>query len=476
MKTRLRLPLTAGDSKRYLEHAVEVAPGTRALRVTLDFSPAVTDGVRNMLCLSVFGPEGFRGAGHRHHPGNAHEVVIGEGWATPGFLPGPVAPGTWTVEIDCHMIHGAAGCVAELVVETSSAPIPRPGGPGAAPPSREPPAAAALPPLPPGWLRGDIHAHSHHSDATWQVGDLIRAARGLGLDFVTLSDHNTVSGLTELTASDLVTVVGMELTTYHGHALALGLREWTDWRAGRGGRTMAEIANEVADRGGLFVIAHPRSAGDPTCTGCRWLYPDTSPGPARHVEIFNGGLTEDRNAEALELWYGWLDAGLEVYATAGTDAHHAGHMRSGRRFNVVRCRRRTPEAVLAALAAGRSYLSSGPHLTLAAVDAAGHRALPGGAVAAGDAAVDVSWRAAAPESTVRLVVDGRPRNEWAVEELAAAANATQGTTGRGAGGRRRAGIALAPRSWCLAELRAADGTLAAVTNPIRGRAGAEPPA
>ena len=58
------------------------------------------------------------------------------------------------------------------------------------------------------------------------------SAARYGLEFVTLSDHNTVSGLPELdalTTPELLTMGGLELTTFYGHALALGRRSWLDW-------------------------------------------------------------------------------------------------------------------------------------------------------------------------------------------------------------------------------------------------------
>lgn len=472
MKTQLLLALGAADSKRHIDQTVDVPTGTRALRITLDFAPAATDGVRNMLCLSVYGPDGFRGAGHRHRPNGPHDVTISESWATPGFLPGRLTPGRWTVEIDTHMVYGATVCTADLRVECLPS-VPSPGvqaeaGPAA---TRPTPGAAvpALPALPAGWLRGDIHAHSLHSDARWRVADLLDRARRLGLDFVALTDHNTVSGLAELGDPDLLTLPGMELTTFWGHALALGLTDWTDWRTRPDAHAMADVAREVAGRGGILVIAHPMAEGDPACTGCRWQYPDTSPGPARHVEIFNGGIDDARNAQALDTWYGWLDAGHTVYATAGTDAHAPEHMAPGKRFNVVRCRRRTAAAVLDALSGGRSYVSRGPHLALTAVGPGGRMAAPGDLVDPGAVVVEGAWRNAEPASTVRVVTNGEVLAEW--PSGTAAHSRGEVSEGRAAAwtgsGRARADLTLPPGAWFLLELRDGHGQLAAVTNPIR---------
>ena len=43
------------------------------------------------------------------------------------------------------------------------------------------------------WYRGELHSHTHHSDASWPVQDLVNAARQKGLDFITLTEHNTIS-------------------------------------------------------------------------------------------------------------------------------------------------------------------------------------------------------------------------------------------------------------------------------------------
>ena len=45
----------------------------------------------------------------------------------------------------------------------------------------------------PGWYRGDLHGHTLHSDGDWDVPDLVAAARHNQFDFVTLTDHNTLS-------------------------------------------------------------------------------------------------------------------------------------------------------------------------------------------------------------------------------------------------------------------------------------------
>jgi len=103
----------------------------------------------------------------------------------------------------------------------------------------------------------------------------------------------------------------------------MGTRDWVDWRVRPDGNEMARIAAQVEARGELFVIAHPQAVGDPYCTGCVWRYGQMMPGSARLVEIWNEHWGSSSNNEAaLALWYDWLNQGLRMIATAGTDAHH----------------------------------------------------------------------------------------------------------------------------------------------------------
>jgi hypothetical protein len=253
------------------------------------------------------------------------------------------------------------------------------------------------------------------------VSDLLREARDAGLDFVALTDHNTTSHLVgneHPADSRLLVIPGMELTTFYGHALCLGTRDWIDWGVLRSSAMEAAVA-EVRGLGGLFVIAHPMAVGDPVCTGCDWRYAEMMPGTARVVEIWNGPWTGSSNNEgALALWYAWLGRGLRVAATAGSDAHASGRIAFGTGRNVVHADDLSARAILEAIAAGRLYLSAGPRLELAT-----------GAV-------------------VRLVADG---------DVAAESPAVADGAARWEGIRAR---------WCVVELRDRDGAMLAVTNPV----------
>ena len=242
----------------------------------------------------------------------------------------------------------------------------------------------------------------------------------------------------------------MELTTFWGHALALGLREWVDWRVSDT-RSMPMIAETVMRMGGTYIIAHPMAIGDPICTGCSWVYEDMRPGPARIVEIWNSGDWENDsfNEKGLALYYSWLNRGLRLVATSGTDVHGPYPNGITLGFNVVYAEALTEPAILRAIRAGHLFVSSGPHIELSAQTSQGHVGMMGDLLPAIPTTCRVTWRNAAPETMLRVIVDGSCIHQ----QLATAHGEYQWHTD----GQVR---------WCNVEMRAANGDAVAITNPI----------
>lgn len=65
-------------------------------------------------------------------------------------------------------------------------------------------------------LKFDFHCHSNHSDGTLSPTDLVARAAGCGVDYLALTDHDTISGLPEANAAaaehGLNMVSGVELS------------------------------------------------------------------------------------------------------------------------------------------------------------------------------------------------------------------------------------------------------------------------
>jgi len=103
---------------------------------------------------------------------------------------------------------------------------------------------------------GAIHIHTRYSDGAGTFADIARVANAQRLDYLIVTDHNTLSPLREgrqgWYGATLI-LVGTELSTRGGHYLALNVTEEID----RHRLTTQQVIDEVNRQGGLGFIAHP---------------------------------------------------------------------------------------------------------------------------------------------------------------------------------------------------------------------------
>ena len=82
---------------------------------------------------------------------------------------------------------------------------------------------------------GTIHLHSVYSDGSGTVDEILAAAEGIGLDFLVLTDHNSLDARAagyEGWHGSVLLIVGDEVSSRNGHCLALGTREHVNHRQG----------------------------------------------------------------------------------------------------------------------------------------------------------------------------------------------------------------------------------------------------
>ena len=298
---------------------VEVPAGTAALLVTL--SSARDDGA--ILDLGCFGPLGFGG-----WSGGARSSFVVSPWgATPGYLAGEVVAGLWQVAIGLYKVP-AEGVRYEVTAEAvggarserrvadalaADGVIAGQVGSLARPAAGERPGRRSLPAAPGRtWLAGDLHAHTVHSDGAMTVPDLALQAVARGLDFLAVTDHNTVSHHRELAAASaaygITLVPGQEVTTSRGHAGVLGDTGWIDFR------TSADSWLAAAERaGGLMSINHP-FGGDVS-----WLHPMERRPPL--LEVWHWSWLDPAWTTPLSWWQAWDPAAIPV---GGSDWHRPG--------------------------------------------------------------------------------------------------------------------------------------------------------
>ncbi|MFJ7302410.1 CehA/McbA family metallohydrolase [Streptomyces sp. NPDC099088] len=386
---------------------VEVPRGVREIKVAYTYErPSVPAGTAgNALDIGIFDERGtdLGGRGFRGWSGGARsEFFLRGDDATPGYLPGPVRPGTWHIALGPYTVapQGLPYEVTVTLTYGEQAVTPKP----VYPPARARGRGRA-------WYRGDCHLHSWYSDGRRTPAEIAALARAAGLDFINSSDHNTHSShphWADQAGDDLLILLGEEITTRNGHVLALGTDPGTfvDWRYRARDNRFGKFARRVREAGGLVVPAHPHA----TCIGCGWKF---GFGEADAVEVWNGPYTPDDEI-ALADWDNMLVAAVRsgghgwLPAMGNSDAHRDPDQ-VGTPQTVVLAEDLTREAVQAGLRAGRSYVAESQLVSLAftASGARGEHAGIGERLkVAPDTPVTVRVEVAgAPRCTVHLVTD-----------------------------------------------------------------------
>jgi len=106
-------------------------------------------------------------------------------------------------------------------------------------------------------LTGAIHMHSVFSDGSGEVEEIARFAEEIGLDYIILTDHNTLRAMNEGYEgwhNNTLLLVGCEINDKHNenHYLAFGIDEAFSTRL-----SAKDYVKKVKDAGGIGFIAHP---------------------------------------------------------------------------------------------------------------------------------------------------------------------------------------------------------------------------
>ena len=505
----------------YVMVPIEVPAGTTQLRVKYCWESGghtVDLGIWQARDGSTpWGEAQFRGWGGSSHPDVAlsaqgfstEEQYLADpkgyvpGRTTRGFLPGPIGPGTWAIELGVAAVVGLAEGDEDgltdwrVEIETSSDPAfaAEPYQPAS---YDETPAIEA-----PGWYAGDLHVHAEHSalgDATMSetFTDAFTSLDegGAGLDFITLTDYVTSShwgeiGRYQQQHPGKLIARSAEIITYHGHTNGHVALEYVDHRIGgpvyelalgdgalalvRANRTPAEAFAEIQAAGGAVQINHPTiwpsntAANRRRCRGCPWDYtpPETDYAKVDMVEVHNGSpLAYGFTPSAILFWEAALAAGHHIAAVGVSDAHKAGCTRLpcdatqspvGHGTTVVYAEELSEQGILAGLRAGHTYVkvfgNDGPDLRFEAEGDGGDGGIIGDTVTGPGATLRVTVSNIALESnthTLVLVGDGADVDTVPVEAPGAEHEFRVETPGR----------------YRVELLRPGDGWITALTSPI----------
>jgi len=312
----LRGTLSGADHQTYRLVPFDVPAGVEALEVHFDYTGREA---RTTIDLGLLGPgDSFEQAFRGWSGGNKRSFVVGAADATPSYLAAPVTPGRWNLLLGIPNIRSGqtSDYVAQVYFRRTAPVALRPG---------------------PAWYRGDLHAHTGHSDGSCNNRSgtqrvpcplflTLQAAADRDLDFIAITEHNTDSHLRELTALQpyfdrMLLVPGMELTTFQGHANAYGITGPIDFRVGATVRSWDALLGALDARGILVSVNHPKLPSGEVCMGCGWApQPEADLSHLPAIEVVNGYFAEGTYA-GIAFWHELLQRGYRPTGIGGSDTH-----------------------------------------------------------------------------------------------------------------------------------------------------------
>jgi len=359
--------VTRADYETLRELPFDVPAGTARIELQLE---AEGSDARTVFDVGLRSPEGLRG----WSGGRRERLHISALEASAGYLPGPISAGRWAVILGVPNVREGRRDAFRVSVTLSDrarewGPVVRSG---------------------PAWYAGDLHAHSGHSDGRIRIGTpqaiggpvhvVFEAARQAGLDFVTLSDHNTAAHWLDVARlqpfyAPMLLLPGREVTTYRGHANTVGERAFSDFRLSSPQASPVEVMAPIRSSGAFVSINHPGRPDDETCMGCGWNVDDEAMLDAVDgVEIVNG-MTHSGPQSGWAIWARWLNRGHRLTAVGGSDEHTPDETTDyalGQPTTVVWAEALSEGALVAGLKSGRVYVRvngpGGPTLDLRATD------------------------------------------------------------------------------------------------------------
>lgn len=354
--------LTARDHQHYRSIPFIVPRGTDALVVTFEHDGRAH---KTVIDLGLEDANGLRGTSG----GDKSSFMLSASAATPSYLAGPIIAGRWQLRLAIPNIRvgvtthwqarlwflkaGEAAEVGPVMVDRG-----------------------------PGWYRGDLHLHTAHSDGTClsQSGKRVpcplfktlETAAARALDFVALTDHNTISHQSALQEAQpwfdrLLLIPGREITTFFGHFNIFGVTAPIDYRiTPRGPASFNAIADKVHALGGIISANHPALPSGEICMGCGWTMPAADLSRLDAVEVVNGGSVLIQGGvegafSGVPFWTKLLTAHGPRTAIGGSDNHDAGDSADlagtiGRPTTVVYATGLSQRAVLDGIRAGRVFI------------------------------------------------------------------------------------------------------------------------
>ncbi|WP_431215096.1 CehA/McbA family metallohydrolase [Puia sp. P3] len=396
------------DLHTYIERSFSLPDSVKRISVVFSYNGK---DQRTTIDIGLMDPVRFRG----WSGGARNSFTISAEDATPGYLPGALPAGKWTLLLGVPNIR--EGVVSEyearitietrpVITEFSSMPI-----------------RAAE-----GWYRGDLHMHTGNSDGKCasQLGNqvgcpvfrIVETATAGGLDFISVTDHNTVvqaEALRELQPAfdKILLVPGREITTFYGHANVFGPADFIDFRMDAPTHAAAKgWMNAVNNSGGLLSINHPGLPSGEECMGCGWQIENIPDGVVAAVEVVNGSTMKYSIEGPVQGWVFWhkmLNSGQHVTAIGGSDDHRSEAI--GKPTTVVYMKELSVQGLIDGIRSGRVFIDlEGNRDRFLDLSVTGKEVYMGGTVKIGrtDTVGLTPYVKGLSGGRIEFIIDGRP--------------------------------------------------------------------
>ena len=201
------------------------------------------------------------------------------------------------------------------------------------------------------WLRGNLHTHTTNSDGKQDPQTVINEYAAMGYDFLMISDHDKITDPAPFDPKGMTLIPGNEISRKGPHLLHVGAAGLVEPDPDR----QIVLDKIRGGAGGFAIMNHPNWTDN--YNHCDYAVLEKLQGYAG-IEIFNAVVLFLSGSEcATDKWDRLLATGRTVWGFATDDSHDTGHR--GIAWNMVQCASRKPEDIVAAMAAGQFYASTG---------------------------------------------------------------------------------------------------------------------
>src|SRR5690606_34273299 len=169
--------------------------------------------------VSLFENGTFRGT--RMIPQPSGEIIlhlwVAQDDSSYGGVAGPISPGRWRAQIDVRHLEKAIEYHLIAYADTSSEEAAS-HSTGSGPQSGSWSYPERTVKREAGWYKGELHAHTYESDGECTVEEMVEAAVAAELDFLSLTEHNTISQwrkMARLQDHPIALIRSLEITSHH---------------------------------------------------------------------------------------------------------------------------------------------------------------------------------------------------------------------------------------------------------------------